>query len=1052
MVCKCIRRYFKKADPKTEVLTHILSHLPAASLSAVSLVSRRFYNLVTTPHAWRVAFSRFFPGQDAVDNGNGNASQSNRRGSDQEARDHLRAEQRFFTRLTALASWRSEYILRTRLLRSLTRGKPQQPARGPSGSNRANNAVHNANAVMTYNSQLFSTVSHIHAVFDNGKKGPRFIHGADDAGTACLSDPTLGKVGNWGLSDPQSLPQFSDLFPGDTMYGLGDGLVVGTPNVMDVSQPFGMVYGEGFPGGQAYFRSSEEMKGRFLSRPAGQSEPQAGIPKVPESTDSICAVWIAKSSAVPSTTDGLVGIMTGSSSGIATTYSLGADNLRADNPRNSRLQRGEITARWVLSPGVPIISLSVDESYNIERKAAGRIWAVALNALGEVFYLTDSFQRANPEIGITLTQDVISRLAWDTGRNAAWKLVEGTRRIAREDPYKAADFDGSYSPKSFSKNMKLSKEQLATEARELETFIKYRPAHFQKVCEGWDMQRLLEVDFAGDDGGNGAGENIIVIRRGIPGSDPAQVKRFTRMLSQPASSDNYPAPKLVNVAFRNTNPSLFGGGPMKTPASPATSSSPVSLTSSGSKPAMSSLVEEWRSSILGWQGSQSVEVSTSAIDSSTYALLGVSEDPIIIMNGDSSASSAFSTPLEVEGPSVGKIPGYRARFIAVGTKSGTVFVWNMRGPHSSNPAIVNELQPIRSIHTDSPQISCLALSALYLVHGGNDGLVQAWDPLASTLQPIRTLHSRFSSRARRRLIQAEASVQGVGINLYAAGAIVLDPDATALRGMVSLGTHLRYWAYSSTAADEVSSKKRRLRRSQERGNNGSPDKYIHTGRGALMDYIANEQEDLKKEKERREREQERLHGRFGVGLAGLTEEEALRLAEMVSQESFMKDEERRLIDSVNSPPRDITPPPESAWSSNNVTPEGSVIAGPVHSPYIKDDELDRDLEEAIRLSLLDGVNGEGSSPPRRGSSDYDVLFVVKKKQSRRSPSTSPSTSQASKNRRRRAGKQKESIAVDDLDFALQLSLAEEQSRQELLCAAEEFPELESSGKGKGKAI
>ena len=49
-----------------EVLTHMLSHLPPQSLSAISLVSRRFHTLVTTPHAWRIAFSRFFPGPEAL--------------------------------------------------------------------------------------------------------------------------------------------------------------------------------------------------------------------------------------------------------------------------------------------------------------------------------------------------------------------------------------------------------------------------------------------------------------------------------------------------------------------------------------------------------------------------------------------------------------------------------------------------------------------------------------------------------------------------------------------------------------------------------------------------------------------------------------------------------------------------------------------------------------------------------------------------------------------------------------------------------------------------
>ena len=189
-----------------------------------------------------------------------------------------------------------------------------------------------------------------------------------------------------------------------------------------------------------------------------------------------------------------------------------------------------------------------------------------------------------------------------------------------------------------------------------------------------------------------------------------------------------------------------------------------------------------------------------------------------------------------------EIPGHRGRFLAIGTTAGIVCLWDMRGNVSPDPDAINVVTPIRMIYTDSPQISSLALTSLYLVHGGNDGLVQAWDPLASTTQPIRTLNSRFSSRARRRLVQAQASVQGVGNNYYAASTIVLDPDPTALRGMVSLGTHLRYWSYSSTSADAYKSTKRRqLNRRSERGSNGAANdqKFSHTGRGALKDYISN---------------------------------------------------------------------------------------------------------------------------------------------------------------------------------------------------------------------
>jgi hypothetical protein len=1050
-------------------LTHILSHLPAASLSAVSLVSKRFYSLVTTPHAWRIAFSRYFPGQDAVTA----RSSASRRTSDPEIHEQLRSEQRLFTRLTGLASWRSEYILRTRLLRSLARGKPAQIAPGHGASSRSNSAANNSNAVVTYSSQLFATINHIHAIWSTGKKSPRFIHGTDETGSACTSDPNIGKIDNWGLSDPQALPQFAELFVGDHPYGLGDG-PAGLPNSMDLSQPFGMIYGEGFPGGQAYFRPTEEMRGRFLSQPSDLSAHDAGIPKIPGLVEAISAVWIAKSTCVPVMTDGLVGMLTGSTLGVVTAYSLGSETSQG-----RRINKGQLVAKWVLSPGVPIIAIKVDEFYNQKRKLAGRIWAVALNALGEVFYLTQTPSSALLEGKVE--ENNTGRHAWTAGRTAYWNLAEPSRRVARDDPYHEAEIHGSYSPRSSSRKMHLSKAQLTAETAEIEKFLAYRPAHFRKLCEGWDMRRRLEVDFAGDDG-KGTGEGIVVIRCGIEEGEKAEVKRYTRWKTEQASLDEYPEPKTppmlprattmaslfgggtVISPPRNASPerrtSLFGGSAIVTPAHVASPDRTPSTPGSPSVRASHTLIEEWRTSILLLKDLPAIEITTSAIDISTYATLTVEEDPLRTVNGGSSFSSPYATPSDPDNSSSTHIPGHRARFIAIGTKTGVVVLWNMRGPQPTNASLVNELRPLRTIYTDSPQISCLAVSALYVLHGGNDGLVQAWDPLASTLQPVRTLNSKYASRARRRLIQAEASIYGVGINLYAAGAIVIDPDPTVLRGMVSLGTHLRYWAYSSTGADQFQSKKRRLRRSGERGSNAAPDRFTNTGRGALMDYIATEQEELKKEKLRRSREEARLQARFGVGLGGLTEEEALRYAEMVSAEAFQKDEECRMSDTNLAGYIGDTNESSSAasvWSSSSatVTPEPSIKGrASSASNYKTDEEFDQDLEEAIRRSLLDGIDDGGRSPRASGSGEYDIPIKYKQKKSRRSASSSPSTSKASKTRVKSASSSSKGIAPDDLEYALQLSLAEQESKADHAARLEErddFPVLDRGGKGKGRA-
>jgi hypothetical protein len=219
-----------------------------------------------------------------------------------------------------------------------------------------------------------------------------------------------------------------------------------------------------------------------------------------------------------------------------------------------------------------------------------------------------------------------------------------------------------------------------------------------------------------------------------------------------------------------------------------------------------------------------------------------------------------------------------------------------------------------------------------------------------------------------------------------------------------------------------------------------------------MDYIAAEQEELKKEKQRHAREEARLRGRFGVGLGGLSDEEALRYAEMISQETFRKDQERRSSDAGYAADRGESSSmfSQAAWSSETVTPDGS-ITGHLPSPrYKTDDEFEHDMEEAIRLSLVDGLDDGGCSPRASGSGEYDIPFTFKQKKTKRSASSSPSTSKAPTSRGESSIGRTSMLAAEDLDFALQLSLAEEESLPERKTDEEAFPALNSAGSSKGK--
>lgn len=331
----------------------------------------------------------------------------------------------------------------------------------------------------------------------------------------------------------------------------------------------------------------------------------------------------------------------------------------------------------------------------------------------------------------------------------------------------------------------------------------------------------------------------------------------------------------------------------------------------------------------------------------------------------------------------------------------------------------------------------MALTALYLVHGGSDGLMQAWDPLASSTTPIRTLHSRHASRARRRIVQAQASAQGVGVNNYAAGAVVLDPDATVLRGVVALGTHLRYWCYSSSAADQYRSSKRRVRRGERGSNNGGVSGgFSGSARGKIGGFIADEAAELERERLEKRKKEERLRGRFGVELLeGASDEEMLAYAAMLSQESHELEMVRRASDPSAAS--------ETAWSSSSAvtpvqTPSPQRSSPPTTSPLAAQEELDPDIAEAIRLSLAAESGPRGGEIPIRQAKQKG-----KRKSSSAVGSWSPAALAAGG-----SGGAKRDEELDDLEFALRLSLAEEQSRADAGSGdADEWV----AGKGKGRA-
>ncbi|KAI5283140.1 hypothetical protein KEM54_002369, partial [Ascosphaera aggregata] len=546
-----------------EVLLHIFSHLPPTSLTDISLVCRRFHDLITTPHAWRTAFSRYFIGPASLRTDVGS-----------EEYDQILSQRRSFARVSALASWRNEYIIRSKLLRALSRGKPaeyQTPA--PSRGGLRTSFAQNINAVTTYRSHVLYPITHIDASFvsASGQKQAQFIHGADQEGVATTSDPLNGKFGvdAWSSYTDQGLMfrRFSDIYPDVAEYGMGAGSMTGVPNSMDTSQQYGYIYGEGVPAGRLFLQCTAEKRGLWLGgwglsddNELAPADSRAGIPdlKLVKHLHSVTSVWIAKNPNILRLSHGLIAVMAGSSTGILTAYSLGASPYYA-----RKYTKGQITAKWAICPGVPIISIKVDEQISESRLQNGRVWAVVTNALGEVFYL-DSMPTPLPTAlmrgrnRLDMTQPDLALAdhnAWLTGRTVQWHLIARSRRTIRPDALGLhshdIDFDPEVMPLPLCDAEGLTEPQIAARTWELQKRLTLIPMRVKHIYQDWDMRRRVEVDFAGWDSGVG-GENVIVISRGWTGVS-AKVTRYTRISTPDASESD----TLETEAGWQT--SLFGG-------------------------------------------------------------------------------------------------------------------------------------------------------------------------------------------------------------------------------------------------------------------------------------------------------------------------------------------------------------------------------------------------------------------------------------------------------------------------------------------------------------
>lgn len=805
---------------------------------------------------------------------------------------------------------------------------------------------------------------------------------------------------------------------------------MGTSGVIDLSEDIGWVYGENVSRGKVYIHP-------YTSPYIAAGTPGLEIRPDHESIDgfhpAVTSVWIAKkrSTGVLETTEGRVGVVVGNSRGVVSIYGLsfGKENKLAGRKK------------FCVSPGVPIVSIKVDDDYSVKRMRQKNVWIVVINALGEVYYL-----RKSPN-----SWEIIPQTA-----RAPTALYASTFTLSRESLTKTEWV-----------NWKKTRD---------ERLMKMDYGQVKEIWGGWGMDWFVEVDWANQNVVVGKKQSIE--RRSRPEDDAVGTDLYRYHLALrtqiAGGRDGFVRELVVSPAKEprftvdGVEGSVFGGV----------------ITDSAPGPEKDVYADKGVISSVSKDGTSDIWVAT-------HFTLG--EKSMHIITATAMDNSNLALMSDREGPSTeGEVPGGNARLFAVGTHMGSIFVWNLRSPASSAVTGVTGAQSsLRVIHTDSPQISSLALSSLYLVHGGTDGLVQAWDPLASTLLPVRNIHSKFSSRARRRIAQADAGAQeefGVGDNQFAARCLTLDPDATSLRGAVALGTFIRYWSFSSTSSE--SDKKRRKPGPRSRAS-GAPSR----GRGAIKAVIESESKYHLKLKEQERKEKEELRNRYGVasGREALSEEEMVEYATMISRETFE-------LESGGS----VASWEESANSSRTVTPDEA----PSVSSYGTADEYkspvegvndaeDLELAEALRLSLLEVGGGSGDSGgdgrkphqteevwedaeylysdsgPTHYSSPIRYTAASSSKLKNRSPKNSygstssppvrsggwerlpldqldewPSVSGKGKGKGKVKGRNRVEEGFEtELEMAIRLSLMEEEERRAIM----EALEGDEEGKGKGRA-
>ncbi|EPY53792.1 F-box protein Pof10 [Schizosaccharomyces cryophilus OY26] len=270
------------------------------------------------------------------------------------------------------------------------------------------------------------------------------------------------------------------------------------------------------------------------------------------------------------------------------------------------------------------------------------------------------------------------------------------------------------------------------------------------------------------------------------------------------------------------------------------------------------------------------------------------------------------------------IPGNNARLLAIGDDNGNAYIVNTRFKEFRHPIL-----KAFPVFLGFP-ISDLFINEAVMVVGSSTGFSAIYDVISGNL--LRNL-SGARNPARRN----------------PARCIVLDSNPLSLKGVISLGKHVKAWSYVISKL-HINRRSRIVAPSKPLIAWDSPSRVGEYTKNEVDREIMlglNQIAEERQEKQERLETQRKLARHLNEGLADLSEEEMLAYATMLSQEEEMRRKQETAAEEEDLLKNAVTEPATPLPSSSEAGPSEAVTQDYSISELTEEEQI----ELAMRLSL-----------------------------------------------------------------------------------------------------